>query len=217
MTGALVKLEEKEGIAYLRLDRPEKRNALSKELRDAIVAGLDGLERDDAVGVVVLTGAGPAFCAGFDRDELASGDPMAVFAAANLYHRRVYRFGKPIVAAVNGAAVGGGCDLAAMCDVRLAAETATFGQPQVRLGIPAAYELMRSVIGAGAAREMCLTGRLYSAREALAIGLVQRVVPLTKLGEAAAELAREIASLPRGAAAAIKRGFVASQPRLFED
>jgi enoyl-CoA hydratase/carnithine racemase len=95
-------------------------------------------------------------------------------------------------------------------------ETAVFGQPQVRLGIPAAYDLMRTVIGAGAAREMCLTGRLYPAEEALAIGLVQRVVAPEALRETAVALAREIAALPEGAAAAIKRSFVDHQPRLFE-
>jgi enoyl-CoA hydratase len=140
-----------------------------------------------------------------------------VFLEANAYHRRVHRFEKPLVAAVNGPALGGGCDLAAMCDFRLAATTASFGQPQVRFGAPALYDLMRAVIGTGAAREMCLTGRSYDASEALSIGLVNSVVEPPALLEAARSVAREIASLPEGLAAAIKHGFVESQPSLFED
>jgi enoyl-CoA hydratase len=216
VTEPLLKLETKEGIATLTLHRPEKRNALSRALRDSIVRALDDLESSPEVRVVVLTGAGNTFCAGFDRSEFSGGDIQAVFADATAYHRRVYTFGKPIVAAIQGHAVGGGCDLAAMCDVRFAAENALFGQPQIRMGIPAAYDLMQAVIGTGAAREMCLTGRIYSAREALGIGLVQRVLDPSELDAATLGLAREIASLPEGAAEALKQSFVADQPRLFE-
>jgi enoyl-CoA hydratase len=217
MADALTTLDEAEGVAVLTLNRPEKRNALSRALREEIVQRLDALEKSEAVRAVVLTGAGPAFCAGFDRSEFGAGGGMAeVFEQATAYHRRVYTFAKPLLAAVNGAALGGGCDLAAMCDFRLAAATAVFGQPQVRFGAPAAYELMRHVLGTGAAREMCLTGRSYDAREALAIGLVNRVAEPAALLEAARELARSIAALPAGLAEATKRTFLAHQPRLFE-
>lgn len=211
----LTTLEESGGVAVLTLARPEKRNALSAALRAEIVERLDALEASDAVRAVVLTGAGPAFCAGFDRSELGAG-MVEVFASAVTYHRRVYTFAKPLVAAVNGPALGGGCDLAALCDLRLAATTAVFGQPQVRFGAPALYELMRHVLGTGAAREMCLTGRSYDAREALAIGLVGRVVEPAELLGAARELARSIAALPAGLPEAAKRSFLAHQPRLFE-
>lgn len=164
----------------------------------------------------MLTGAGPVFCAGFDRSELTEGAMEEVFAEAESYHRNVYTFSKPLIAAVNGPALGGGCDLAAMCDFRLAAPAASFGQPQVRFGAAAAYDLMRAILGAGAAREMCLTGRVYAAAEALQIGLVNRILPPEDLMEAAGATARDIASLPEGIAAAAKRGFVAHQPRLFE-
>ena len=174
------------------------------------------LEKSDAVRAVVLTGAAPAFCAGFDRGELAGEGMAEVFADAVEYHRRVYIFAKPLIGAVNGPALGGGCDLAAMCDIRLAATTAIFGQPQVRFGAPALYELMRAVIGTGPAREMCLTGRRYDAREALAIGLVNRVVEPGELLESATAVAREIATLPEGMPAIAKRSFLAQQPRLFE-
>ena len=94
------------------------------------------LAKSDEVRAVVLTGAGPVFCAGFDRSEFSGGGMEEVFADAMEYHRLVYTFSKPLIAAVNGPALGGGCDLAAMCDFRLAATTAVFGQPQVRFGAP---------------------------------------------------------------------------------
>jgi enoyl-CoA hydratase len=216
MAESLLTLETSDGVALLTLNRPEKRNALSVALRNEIVRRIDELEKSNDVRVAILIGAGPAFCAGFDRSELSAGNMAEIFVDATAYHRRVYRFPKPLIAAVNGPALGGGCDLAAMCDFRLAATTASFGQPQVRFGAPAIYELMRTVIGSGPAREMCLTGRRYDAREALAIGLVNRVVEPPELMETARGLAREIATLPEGLAEAIKRSFLSKQPALFE-
>ncbi|MBW2400222.1 MAG: enoyl-CoA hydratase/isomerase family protein [Deltaproteobacteria bacterium] len=209
-------LEEEDGIAVLTLNRPKKRNALSRALREEIVQRLDELAGSNHIRAVLLTGAGPVFCAGFDRSEFAGGGMEEVFADAMEYHRLVYTFSKPLIAAVNGPALGGGCDLAAMCDFRLAATTAVFGQPQVRFGADAAYDLMRSVLGTGAAREMCLTGRNFDAEEALRIGLVNRVLAAGDLAEAARTLARDVASLPEGVAESAKRGFVAHQARLFE-
>ncbi len=216
MADALTILEEADGAAVLTLNRPDKRNALSRALREEIVGQLDALEKNAGVRAVVLTGAPPAFCAGFDRSEFAGGGMAEVFAEATEYHRRVYTFAKPLIGAVNGPALGGGCDLAAMCDYRLASSAAVFGQPQVRFGAAAAYDLMRAVLGAGAAREMCLTGRSYDAQEALAIGLVNRVVEPDALLDAARTAAREIAALPEGIPEDAKRGFLALQPRLFE-
>ena len=216
MADPLTILEEADGAAVLTLNRPDKRNALSRALREEIVEQLDALEKSEGVRAVVLTGAPPAFCAGFDRSELAGGGMAEVFAAATEYHRRVYTFPKPLIAAVNGPALGGGCDLAAMCDFRLASSAATFGQPQVRFGAAAAYDLMHAVLGTGAAREMCLSGRTYDAEEALAIGLVNRVVEPDELLAVALTAAREIAGLPEKVPENAKRGFVAHQPRLFE-
>ena len=208
MAESALLVEAGEGVALLTLNRAEKRNALSRALRAEIVGQLDRLEKSDAIRAAVLTGAGPVFCAGFDRSEFAGSGGMAeVFEEAEAYHHKVYTFGKPLIAAVNGAALGGGCDLAAMCDFRLAASGALFGQPQVRFGAPAAYDLMRAVIATGPAREMCLTGRHYEASEALAIGLVNRVVEPAELIETAQALAREIAALPDGMAEAAKRSF----------
>ncbi len=216
MSDSLTTLEVAAGAAVLTLNRPEKRNALSRALRDEIVERLDDLSKNGDARAVVLTGAGPVFCAGFDRSEFAGGGMAEVFADATEYHRRVFTFPKPLIAAVNGPALGGGCDLAAMCDFRLAASSAVFGQPQVRFGAAAAYELMRAVVGAGAAREMCLTGRTLEAEEALRIGLVNRVLGADDLLEAADSLARDLATMPEDVPESAKRGFVAHQPRLFE-
>ena len=217
MAESLTLLEQDEGVALLTLNRPEKRNALSRALRQEIVQRLEQFEKDGAVRAVVLSGADPAFCAGFDRSEFGGDGEMGeVFAESLEYHRRVYTFAKPLIAAVNGPALGGGCDLAAMCDFRLASSTAVFGQPQVRFGAPAAYELMRAVLGTGVAREMCLTGRRYDAQEALAIGLVNRVVDPGELVELATGLGREIATLPDAMPGVAKQSFLVQQPRIFE-
>jgi enoyl-CoA hydratase len=216
MSEALTRLERADGVATLTLDRPAKRNALSRALRDELVARLADLERDDGVRAVILTGEGSVFCAGFDRSEFAGGAMAEVFEDAVDYHHRVYNFAKPLIAAVNGAALGGGCDLAAMCDVRLAASTAAFGQPQVRFGAAAAYDLMREVMPTGAAREMCLTGRMYSAEEAHSLGLVNGVHEPQALVSAARELAVLMATLPDSLPASIKRQFLTHQPALFE-
>ncbi len=216
MSDSLTMLEEADGVAVLTLNRPEKRNALSRVLREEIVQRLDELAKSEHVRAVVLAGAGPVFCAGFDRSELAGGDMEEVFADSVEYHRRVYTFAKPLIAAVNGPALGGGCDLTAMCDFRIASTSAAFGQPQVKFGAAAAYDLMRAVLGTGAAREMCLTGRSYSADEALRMGFVNRVVEPEELLGTVRALAVDLASLPNGMAESTKQGFLAHQPRLFE-
>jgi len=209
-------LEQDAGVAILTLNRPKKRNALSQGLRTEIVDRLTDLDNDESVQCVILTGTGPVFCAGFDRSEF-DGDAMArVFAESQEYHRRVYTFPKPLIAAINGPALGGGCDLAALCDVRVATESASFGQPQVRFGAAAAYALMREILPEGAAREMCLTGRTYSAQEALRLGLVTGVYEPDALMQKALEIASAIASLPDPMARTAKQQFVASQPVLFQ-
>jgi enoyl-CoA hydratase len=209
-------LDQDGGVATLALNRPQKRNALSQQLRTEIVDRLKDLDEDESVQCVILTGIGSVFCAGFDRSELESEAMTRVFAESQEYHRRVYTFPKPLVAAINGPALGGGCDLAALCDVRIATESASFGQPQVRFGAAAAYDLMREILPEGAAREMCLTGRTYSAREALQLGLVTGVYEPDALMQNAREIAEAIASLPDPMARTAKQQFVASQPVLFQ-
>lgn len=158
-------------------------------------------------------GAGQGFCAGFDLSEFTEGNMDEIFADAQRYHCEVHTFPKPLIAAVDGSAMAGGMDLALMCDVRVAAESAVFGQPQVKMGIPAAYDLVRSVIPEAHARELCLSGRRVGAQEAQSFGLANRVVADGELMQAALQLASEIAE--SAGAATMKSCFLESQPNLF--
>lgn len=204
-------VKERDGVSIITLNRPNKRNALSTALRQEIVTALEGMEKDDDIKAVVLTGAGPGFCAGFDLTEFQTGDMNDIFAQANVYHYKVYNFKKPIVAAVNGPALAGGMDLAIMCDFRIAVESAIFGQPQVKMGVPAAYDLVRTVLPEGVAREICLTGRRMLSDEALRLGLVNKIVPGDQLIEDATAMARETAT----SGAFVKEMIIKSQPDLF--
>lgn len=205
-----------EGVSRLTLNRPHSRNALSRALRAELVARLTEIARDDAIEVVILTGAGDVFCAGFDLKELSTNDASAVFADAANYHRIVHRFPKPIIAAVNGPALAGGMDLALMCDMRLGTMDARFGQPQVRFGIPAAYDLVASVCGMNTARHLCLTGEVIESDVALARSILsERFADNAQLQQEALNSATAIAQ--SGSGRASKSAFLAGQPTLFED
>ena len=203
-----------DGVVVATLNRPDKRNALNEAMRQAIVEALCGLAADDDVKCVVICGSGGTFCAGFDLDELmAADDTGQLFAHATAYHHVVHTFDKPLVAAIEGSAVAGGMDLALMCDLRIGAADARFGQPQVKFGVPAAFELITTVVAEPVARELCLTGRIIDADEAKEIGLVHRLVETGGALDAAVELAREISAV--AGATAMKHAFVAAQPELF--
>ncbi len=203
-----------DGVVVMALNRPDRRNALNEALRRAIIDMLHVLTTDDDARVVVICGAGTTFCAGFDLDELMAADDSAqVFAHATAYHHAVHTFTKPLIAAIEGSAVAGGMDLALLCDIRIAAADSRLGQPQVKMGVPAAFELLTTIVSEPVARELCLTGRVVDAAEALDIGLVHRVVEPGEALATAVALAAEIASVT--GAPAMKRSFVAAQPTLF--
>ncbi|XOV87918.1 MAG: enoyl-CoA hydratase/isomerase family protein [Pseudomonadota bacterium] len=204
--------ERRGRVTLLTLNRENKKNALSRELRDELVACLQSL-RPEETGAVVLTGSGTVFCAGFDLAEFASGDMQAVFAHATAYHHAVFTTPIPLIAAVNGPAYAGGFDLAAMCDVRIAGTSARFAQPQVKMGIPAAYDLMRHVLPESVAREVCLTGEPLGSAMALQHGFVSQVVDDAEVLPTAMALAERVAD-SKGAVA-MKARFVAAQPPLF--
>lgn len=186
--------ELRDGVAFLRMNRPEKHNAFNRELALAVSGAMDELEADEAVRVVVLTGTGKAFCAGADMTEaLASfdsggrGDAMAQAVV------RVARCAKPVIAAVNGYAFGGGAVLAIVCDLRLASERASFRFPGASYGLVAGDSQLPRLVGPAKAKELIFTARVVEAQEAERIGLVNRVVPHDELEGAAWELARQIA------------------------
>lgn len=188
-----------DGVAWLTLDRPDKRNALSIALRDEIADALDRLAADEGVKCVVITGSGTTFSAGFDLREFENPDAefqKQLWASSDRYHHTVLTFPLPTIAAVNGPALAGGFDLAVMCDIRLAANTARFAHPEREFG-DVVYAPLHDLVGGAVARELCLTGRPMAVDEALRVGLVSQVVAPEELHGAAAALAAQTATAPR--------------------
>lgn len=213
MVYEFLQLEKEGNIASVTLNRPTKRNALSIALRDEIDACFSELEVDDGVKVVIITGSGTAFCAGFDLSEMKFDDPehtQRFTDSSHRYHTRLMRFKKPLIAAVNGPALGGGLDLAVLCDIRIASEAATFGHPEIKFGSLVLFTALSDIIGGGLARELCFTGRTIDATEALRIGLVNEVVAAVRLMEAAKRVAETIAEAPLAGLEATKAMIIQS-------
>jgi enoyl-CoA hydratase len=195
-------VETKGAVGIVRLNRPKALNALCAALIAELGQALDAFEADPAIGCVVLTGSEKAFAAGADIKEMASKTYMDVYLADFITQgwERVTTCRKPIVAAVSGYALGGGCEVAMMCDFILAADTAKFGQPEITIGtIPGSGGTQRLTrfVGKSKAMEMCLTGRMMDAAEAERAGLVSRVVPAAELMDEAIKTATKIAGLSR--------------------
>jgi enoyl-CoA hydratase len=191
--------ETRRRVGVIRLNRPKALNALNATLKDELLAAAERFDADPNVGCIVITGSDKAFAAGADIKEMANKSYIDVFAedfAAD--YERLTRVRKPIVAAVAGFALGGGCELAMMCDVIIAADTAKFGQPEIKLGVipgmGGTQRLIRAV-GKAKAMDLILTGRMMDAVEAERSGLVARVVPASVLMEEAMKIAETIASL----------------------
>ncbi len=193
----LVETDGKVGI--ITLNRPEALNALSRKLCDELAAQLGEWNSDPAIGCVIITGAGRAFAAGADIKEMAPQSYMDVYKADMFagFEQAVSSFRKPIIAAVNGFALGGGCELAMMCDFILASEAARFGQPEINLGVMPGIggtQRLTRLVGKSKAMEMCLTGRMMDAAEAVQAGLAARVVPADRLMAEARTVAAKIAA-----------------------
>lgn len=186
-------------VGLIRLNRPKQLNALNDALVDELGQALDAFEADEGIGAIVITGNEKAFAAGADIAAMANFSYMDAYKGNYITRNweRVKTCRKPVIAAVAGFALGGGCELAMMCDPIIAADTAKFGQPEVKLGIlPGAGGTQRlpRAVGKAKAMEMCLTGRFMDAEEAERSGLVARVVPAERLLEDALETAKTIAS-----------------------
>jgi enoyl-CoA hydratase len=192
--------EPKDGLAIVSLNRPDKLNALNDELMRELADVADRLATEAGIKGAILTGAGKAFAAGADIGDLAGQGPFDGKARAltgQAVLRRLETCGKPVLAAINGFALGGGCELAMACHIRIASETAKFGQPEVKLGITPGYggtQRLPRLVGKGVALELILTGRTIDANEALRIGLVTKVVPAADLLREAEQLLRTILS-----------------------
>lgn len=186
-----------DGIAVVTLNRPDVLNALNQTTMNELMSALEEFERDASVRCIVITGAGRAFAAGADIKEMAGATAAQMLAGYRFQQwERIRKITTPIIAAVNGLALGGGCELAMLCDIIVAAETAQFGQPEINLGImPGAGGTQRltRAIGKYRAMEMVLTGRPIPARQAEAWGLVTKVVPPEVVLDEAKVMAKEIA------------------------
>jgi enoyl-CoA hydratase len=210
-------VETRGNIGLITLNRPQALNALNAELVREIGAALDDLESDTAIGAIVLTGSERAFAAGADIKEMAGKTYMQAYAEDFITRgwERVAQCRKPVIAAVAGFALGGGCEVAMMCDIVIAAETAKFGQPEINLGtMPGAGGTQRlpRFVGKAKAMDLCLTGRMMDAAEAERAGLVSRIVPPDKLMEEALAVAEKIAGLSQPIAMMVKE----SVNRAFE-
>jgi enoyl-CoA hydratase/carnithine racemase len=218
-------LQDRHGpVALLTLNRPEKLNALSNDLLAALMNAFDGVELDPSVRVMVITGAGRAFSAGADiagfRAPMEAGPAEAIVRFMRPGHRltrRIECFPKPIIAAVNGLAFGGGCELVEATHIALAADTATFSKAEIDIGIIPTFggtQRLPRHVGRKAALELIMTGRRIDAAEAVRLGLVNRVVPASELLDAALALAAELATKPAltlaVALTAVHRGMDAS-------
>ena len=192
-------VETKGRVGIVRLNRPNALNALNAQLIEDMRTALDKLEADDGIGAIVITGSDKAFAAGADIKEMQSKTYMSAYKEDFISRwDRVGLCRKPVIAAVAGFALGGGCELAMMCDIIIAADSAKFGQPEIKLGVmPGSGGTQRLIrqVGKSKAMEMCLTGRLMDAAEAERANLVARVVPAASLMEEAMKTAEIIASM----------------------
>jgi enoyl-CoA hydratase len=209
--------ETRGAVALITLNRPKALNALSTQLVQELGHALDGYEDDDAIGAIVLTGSERAFAAGADIKEMQDKSFTEAYLQDFITRdwERVTRCRKPVIAAVAGFALGGGCELAMMCDFILAAETAKFGQPEITIGtMPGAGGTQRlsRFIGKAKTMEMCLTGRMIDAVEAERVGLVSRIVPAAELVDEAVKTAAKIAGMSRPVTLMVKE----SVNRAFE-
>jgi len=209
-------IERRDPIAVVTLRRPEKRNALSIELRSELADAFAALSDDDRIGCVVLTGAGSAFCSGMDTTQFGGdlANRERLVRTSTVAFQAVGDCRRPVVAAVNGPALAGGFALSLLCDLRIAADSARFGYPELPRGIPPSYAAARAVLPATVAKELCLTGRVVDAGEAQRLGIVREVVAGDVIARAVA-LAEKIAALPRQAILETKRKTLLERHHLW--
>ncbi len=227
MSYQMILVEKRDTVAIIKLNRPEALNALCQQLTEEVGAALDDIEGDPNIGCVVFTGSEKAFAAGADIKEMQPKSFMDVYKEdfITATWERVSTCRIPVIAAVAGFALGGGCELAMMCDMIIAAENAKFGQPEIGIGfLPGAGGTQRltRLVGKSKAMDMCLTGRMMDAAEAERSGLVTRVVPVLDLLDEAIKTASKIASMSRPASMmtkeAVNRAYESSlkEGLLFE-
>lgn len=204
-------------IGIITLNRPDRRNAISIKMRREISHILSLWKEDHDVGAVIITGSGSTFSAGFDLGEFKEPNLyLDLFQSSCQYHRDIWYFPKPTLAAVNGPALAGGFDLAKLCDIRICSPEARFGHPEIRFA-PTLYTPLKWIVGAGWARDLCLTGRFIDAAEAHRIGLVSEVVDGKILMERSLELIKTILAAPSFVLHKVKKFFIRNDTLGFEE
>ena len=200
MTYSTIILTKQDGYAIVQFNRPEVLNAINIKLMEELVDALEALDKDNDVRAIILTGNEKAFAAGADIKEMSDASVVDMLMRDQFARwDKIRKIKKPIIAAVSGFALGGGCELAMTCDMIIASETAKFGQPEINIGVmPGAGGTQRltRAVGKAKAMELVLTGRMISGEEAMRLGLVNKVVPVEFYLEEAKSLAKEIASKP---------------------
>ena len=206
-----IRTETRGAVGLVVLDRPKVLNALNQALIDELGDALAGFDADDAIGAMVVTGNEKAFAAGADISEMVDKSAMDMFTAHHFAGwTRFESVRKPVIAAVAGYALGGGCELAMACDIVIAADNARFGQPEIKLGVPPGLggtQRLPRVAGKAKAMDLCLTARMMDADEAERSGIASRVVPLDRLLDEAMEAAAVIASMSRPAVLMVKEAI----------
>jgi enoyl-CoA hydratase len=206
-----IKLERHDRVALVRIDRPQALNALNQQVGVELIQAFRALDADPTIGCIVLTGSEKAFAAGADIKEMQSLDYMTAYLEDRFANwEQIGSVRKPIIAAVSGFALGGGCELAMMCDMIFASETAKFGQPEVKLGVMPGMggtQRFTRAVGKAKAMDMCLTGRMMDAQEAERASLVARIIPADKLMEETLAAAATIASMSTPSTLMIKESI----------
>jgi enoyl-CoA hydratase/carnithine racemase len=214
LVAAAVRIEQDGAVGIVRLDRAEARNALSPQLMEELAAAIEAFDSDEQINCIVLAGSDEVFAAGADIKAMAERSFQEVLSASTMpFWQRVAACRTPTIAAVSGFALGGGCELALLCDMIVASETAEFGQPEITLGIipgGGGTQRLARVMGKQRAMELVLTGRRIEAKEALQLGLVNMVTPKRKWLEEAVSLAQVVARRPPIAARLAKQAVLAA-------
>ncbi len=199
MTNKAVLYDRKQNVGIITLNRPDRLNAINKDLLHRLIESFEIAAQDKEIGSIILTGSGRAFCTGEDLKETSAGktfdDWIVETDGLQNVQRKILALGKPLIAAVRGYALGGGCEFAMSCDIRIVAENAKFGFPETEVGLTittAGTKLLAQIVGLGKAKEMVFTGDLIDAREALRIGLANKVVSDESLLDAALAMAQRI-------------------------
>ena len=204
-------------VAIIALNRPEKKNALSIQMRSEISDCLKKLDSSSEAGVVIITGSGSTFSSGFDLKEFSQPELFEnIYISSSQYHRDVWNFSKPIIAAIENQALGGGFDLATLCDIRICTENSVFGHPEIKFGGPPLFTPLQWIIGYGLARDLCLTGRLINSSDAIRIGLVSEIVNINII-ERAIQIGKTILEAPMSTLKTVKNYMNNNSNLSFEE